>query len=166
VTRSIAQVIGQRLDVLWDLGSGSKKHKVRWGAIVASGFEGSSASACRGAKIRYDTIHGHESTESTVRFFSSSILEEIQGGGNYVRHQWRWEGNAPPEQGSDAACLPVLAPPPGDVMQGLLVTNVWRHSRESWLMRYRVGVITFVISGVGRGLLRPNNAMMPLSFQC
>jgi hypothetical protein len=127
-------VIGQRPDVLWDLESGSKKHKAQWGAIVASGFEGSSASARIGAKIRYDTIHGHESTESTVRFISSSILEEIQGGASYVRHQWRWEGTAPPEQGNDAPCLPVLAPPSGDVAQGLLVTNVWRHSRESWLM--------------------------------
>jgi hypothetical protein len=56
-------VIVQRLDVLWDLGSGPKKHKVRWGTIVASGLEGSPASARRGAKIRYDTIRSHESTE-------------------------------------------------------------------------------------------------------
>jgi hypothetical protein len=85
------------------MGSGSKKHKVWWGTIVASGLEGSSVSARRGTKIHYDTMHCHESTESTVRFISSSILEELEGGGKYVRHQWHWEGTAPPEQGNDAA---------------------------------------------------------------
>jgi hypothetical protein len=110
-------VIGQRLEVLWDLGSGSKKQKVWWGAIVASGLEGSSAFARRGAKIRYDTMHGHESTESTVRFISSSMLEESEGGGKYVRHQWRWEGIPALETGSDAACLSVIAPPSCDLEQ-------------------------------------------------
>jgi hypothetical protein len=69
--------MGKRLDVLWDLGPGSKKQKVWWGAFVTSGIERSSASAPRGAKIRYDTMHGHGSKESTFCFISSSILKEF-----------------------------------------------------------------------------------------
>jgi hypothetical protein len=111
-------VMGKRLEVLWHLGSGSKKQKVWWGAFVASGIEVSSASAPRGAKIMYDTMHGHESTESTVRFISSSILEELEGMGRYVRHQWRWEGIATPERGRDDACLSIIAPASGHAEQG------------------------------------------------
>jgi hypothetical protein len=81
--------MGKRLEVLWDLRSGFKKQNVWWGAFVASGIEASLASAPRGTKIMYDTIHGHESTESTACFISSSILEELEGMGRYVRHQWR-----------------------------------------------------------------------------
>jgi hypothetical protein len=53
--------MGKRLEVLWDLGSGSNKQKVWWGAFLASGVEVSSASASRGTKIMYDMMHGHES---------------------------------------------------------------------------------------------------------
>jgi hypothetical protein len=74
-------VMGKRLELPWDLGNGSKKQKVWWGAFVASGLEVSPASTPRGAKIRYDTMHGHEFTESTVRFISSSITEELEGMG-------------------------------------------------------------------------------------
>jgi hypothetical protein len=111
-------VMGKSLEVLWDLGSGSKKQKVWWRAFVASGIEGSSASAPGGAKIRYDTMHGHESTESTVRFTGSSILEEVEGVGRYVGHQWRWEGIATPERGRDHACLSIIAPSSGHAEKG------------------------------------------------
>jgi hypothetical protein len=63
-------------------------------------------------------MHGHESTESTLRFISSSMLEVLENEGKYVLHQWRWEGMPAFEQGSDAACLSVIAPPPGDLVQG------------------------------------------------
>jgi hypothetical protein len=77
----------------------------------------SSAFAPRGSKIKYDTKHGHECTESTVRFISSSILDELEGMGRYVRHQWRWEVIATPERDRDDACLSMIAPAPGHTEQ-------------------------------------------------
>jgi hypothetical protein len=79
---------------------------------------GLSASAPRGAKIKYETMHGHESTESTVRFIRPSFLDGLEGVGRYVRHQWRWEEIATPERGRDDACLSIMAPSSGHVVQG------------------------------------------------
>jgi hypothetical protein len=63
-------------------------------------------------------MHGHESTESTVRFISSSILEELEGVDRHVRHQWRWKGIAMPERSRDDACLSIIVPPLGRVVEG------------------------------------------------
>jgi hypothetical protein len=136
---AIDSVMGKRLEVLWDLGSGSKKRKMWWGAFVASGIEVSSASAPGGAKIKNDTMHGHESTESTVRFISSSILEELEGMGRYVRHEWRWEGIATPERGRDDACWSIIAPAPGHGEQGpALYERVATLERELTDMKQRI----------------------------
>jgi hypothetical protein len=63
-------------------------------------------------------MHGRESTESTVHFISSSILEELEGVGRYIRHQWRWEEIDTPEGGRDDSCLSMIAPFSGTVVQG------------------------------------------------
>jgi hypothetical protein len=66
----------------------------------------------------YDTMHGHESKESTVRFISSSILEELDGMGRYVRHQWRWDRIATQERRREDACLSIIAPALDHAEQG------------------------------------------------
>lgn len=81
---------GRRLEVLWDIRTGTRKCNVWWGAVIARVAKGKAASVSKTAKIRYDKLHGHNPTEYFVRFISSTVLEEAEGHGNNVRHLWRW----------------------------------------------------------------------------
>jgi hypothetical protein len=68
------------------------------------------------------------------------MLEELEGGGKYVRHQWRWEGIPALEQGSDDACLSVIEPPSCDLEQRpTLYERVETLERELADVQNRIG---------------------------
>ena len=54
---------GRRLEVLWDIRTGTRKRSVWWGAVIARVAKGKAASVSKTAKIRYDKLHGHNPTE-------------------------------------------------------------------------------------------------------
>jgi hypothetical protein len=75
---------------MWEVGSGTRKSTVWWGAIISNVARNNVAAGLRSVNIRYDAMHGHKSTSATVRFVSASVLEALEGGNRYRRHFWRW----------------------------------------------------------------------------
>ena len=54
---------GRRLEVLWDIRTGSRKRSVWWGAVIARVAKGKAAFVSKTATIRNDKLHGHNPVE-------------------------------------------------------------------------------------------------------
>lgn len=110
---------GQRLEVLWELGTGSRKRKVWWGAYVGEVDSRTSAFTPLSATVLYDAMHGYSATESKVKFVSDSVLEAVGAEKKKVTHIWRragLQGSAPKETNLSASTVGTVEPEqPGTV---------------------------------------------------
>jgi hypothetical protein len=75
--------------VLWEVGSGSAKRSLWWGATIKCIANPGHTPLPRSATIRYAAQHGYGEVDSSVVFVSDSVLESGEGRKKRVQHLWR-----------------------------------------------------------------------------